>query len=220
MPLNAIDYSETIIYKIACKNLSIIDIYVGHTTSFKDRKKSHKQSCKNNKSKLYRMIRENGGWENWEMIEIEKYSCNDVNEAKKRERYWYEKLNAKLNTIIPILELNEILEKRQISHSIYRQEHLEELKEYMKNYHIQKMDENPNYGKENYQKNREKSLLNKKIYRQKMLEENSNFDKDRYQKYKENKLEKYTCSCGIILGKNAKSAHEKTKKHIKLSQDV
>ena len=49
----------------------------------------------------------------------------------------------------------------------------------------------------------------------------SNF-KELNQKYKENKLEKYTCSCGIILGKNAKSAHEKTKKHqtfLKLLQD-
>ena len=39
------------------------------------------------------MIRKNGGWENWCMIEIEKYPCNDKNEAKARERYWLETLN-------------------------------------------------------------------------------------------------------------------------------
>ena len=37
------------------------------------------------------------------MIEIEKYPCNDKNEASKQERYYYEKLNAKLNTICPYI---------------------------------------------------------------------------------------------------------------------
>jgi hypothetical protein len=32
------------------------------------------------------------------MIEIEKYNCNDGNEARARERYWFEELQAKLNT--------------------------------------------------------------------------------------------------------------------------
>ena len=31
------------------------------------------------------MIRENGDWNNWSMIEIEKYPCNDDNEARARE---------------------------------------------------------------------------------------------------------------------------------------
>jgi hypothetical protein len=32
------------------------------------------------------------------MIEIEKYPCNDINEACERERYYFELSNAKLNT--------------------------------------------------------------------------------------------------------------------------
>ena len=32
MPKDSIDYSNTIIYKIYCKNPEIKDIYVGHTT--------------------------------------------------------------------------------------------------------------------------------------------------------------------------------------------
>ena len=35
------------------------------------------------------------------MIEIEKYNCNDGNEAKARERYWYEQLEATLNQCYP-----------------------------------------------------------------------------------------------------------------------
>ena len=35
------------------------------------------------------------------MIEIEKYPCNDKNEACKRERHWIEILKANLNIQIP-----------------------------------------------------------------------------------------------------------------------
>ena len=39
---------------------------------------------------------------NLSIIEIEKFQdCNDINEASKRERYWYELLNAKLNSNCP-----------------------------------------------------------------------------------------------------------------------
>ena len=86
-----IDYSNTIIYKISCKNESIIDVYVGHTTNFVKRKHSHKQSCTNNKNtnhkcKLYEVIRANGGWDNWKMEIINFYNCTDQHEARKREQ--------------------------------------------------------------------------------------------------------------------------------------
>jgi hypothetical protein len=52
---------------------------------------------KKNKLKLYQVINANGGWENWSMIEIEKYPCKDNYEATRRERHWCEVLNANLN---------------------------------------------------------------------------------------------------------------------------
>jgi hypothetical protein len=106
MPKDIINYSSTIIYKIVCKDLNITNIYVGHTTNFIKRKGQHKSNCNNPNSKkhsfkVYSTIRDNGGWDNWEMIEIEKYNCNDSNEATARERHWYETLQAKLNMIYP-----------------------------------------------------------------------------------------------------------------------
>jgi hypothetical protein len=85
MPKTNINYSNTIIYKLCCKDLSITDIYVGHTTDMRKRKWGHKSNCNNEKIKnynlnVYQFIRNNGGWDNWEMIEIEKYPCNDRNE--------------------------------------------------------------------------------------------------------------------------------------------
>ena len=44
------DYSNTLFYKIFCKDVSITDLYIGHTTNFVQRKSAHKQSCKNPKS--------------------------------------------------------------------------------------------------------------------------------------------------------------------------
>ena len=66
MPKTQTDYSHTIIYKICCKDISINDIYVGHTTNFIQRKTQHKTSCYNINGKkykqyVYEIIRNNGG---------------------------------------------------------------------------------------------------------------------------------------------------------------
>ena len=106
MPKLAIDYSNTLMYKFVCNDLNVTDNYVGHTTHWINRKNGHKSKCNNSNSprynlKVYQMIREHGGWDNWQMIEIEKYPCNDSNEATARERYWYDELNSTMNTNKP-----------------------------------------------------------------------------------------------------------------------
>ena len=106
MPKIPTDYLKTIIYQICCKDLLVTNKYVGHTTNFTQRKKCHKLRCNNlndkkHNFKLYQIIRDYGNWDNWEMIEIEKYPCNDGNEATARERYWYETLNANMNSNVP-----------------------------------------------------------------------------------------------------------------------
>ena len=112
MPRKAIDYQKVIIYKLVCNDLTIKDLYVGHTTDFTNRKRTHKSHCLNpndskHNYKVYKIIRENGDWNNWSMIEIEKYPCNDENEARSRERHWYEVFNANLNTCNPKISFEE-----------------------------------------------------------------------------------------------------------------
>jgi len=107
MPKVEIDYSNTIIYKITCKELSVTDVYVGHTTNFVQRKHAHKQSCSNIKSgnyncKLYKVIRENGGWQNWTMEIVNFFNCYDHYEARKKEQEYFLSLNATLNSIEPM----------------------------------------------------------------------------------------------------------------------
>ncbi len=100
------DYSKTVIYKIFCKDSNITEQYIGHTTNFKRRKSEHKRTCNNENCrnynlKLYQYIRENRGWDNFEIVIIEKYSCNNIYEAVEREGYFVKELKASLNNNIP-----------------------------------------------------------------------------------------------------------------------
>ena len=107
MVKNNLDYSNTIIYKITCNDTNVSDLYVGHTTNFIERKRGHKYSCVNNKSssykcKLYEVIRNNGGWDNWNMEIINCFNCKDQYEARVKEQEYFVALNATLNSVEPM----------------------------------------------------------------------------------------------------------------------
>lgn len=137
MPRKPIDFSRTVIYKIVCNDLNISDCYVGHTINFIKRKNAHKTDCCNSNSpnynlQLYQFIRVHGGFDNWSMIEIEKYPCTDVYEACKRERYWFEELKATLNKQVPSRTINEYKqENRELLRAkdkTYREENKESIR--------------------------------------------------------------------------------------------
>ena len=115
MPNYILNYKNTIIYKLCCKDLNVPYVYVGRTTNFVKRKSCHKSACNNNNCskyalKVYQTTRDYGGWENWSMIKIEDYACSDKLEASKRERYWYEIFNADLNSMSPYISKEELKE--------------------------------------------------------------------------------------------------------------
>jgi hypothetical protein len=181
MPRLPIDYSKTIIYKIVCNDLNITDVYVGSTTDFTRRKTAHKHCCNSEKSKsynykVYQTIRCNGGWDNFTMIEIEKYNCNDSNEAHARERYYLELLNAKLNTVIPTR-----------THKEYKEDNKEAYKEYYKKY----KEDNKEAYKEYYKKYREDNKEAYKEYTKKYKEDNKEKIKQYNKQYYENNKEAY-----------------------------
>jgi hypothetical protein len=186
MPKIAIDYSKTIIYKIVCNDLTITDLYVGSTTDFSKRKYKHKHSCNNceNKSynvKIYKIIRDNGGWDNWAMIQIEEYPCANGNESRARERHWIEELNAKINVVIPTRTREEYIEdnKDRIKEQtkIYRDIHKEQATIYNKIYR----ETNPTYREEN------KDKINERIRRwhEKNKDEINRKKREKYEKNKD-----------------------------------
>jgi len=200
MPLKSVDYSRTIIYKIVSKDLNLNFIYVGSTTDFIRRKTGHKSACYNEKNKhhnakIYKNIRENGGWEAFEMLEIEKYECNDGNEARTRERFWMENLNANLNTLKAITTKEEYKEY----HNKWHENNKEYLKDYAENYNIINKDKQANYNKEYYKKysteliqyqkeyannNKERIAQYKKEYALKNADKKKAYDKERRLKKK------------------------------------
>lgn len=128
MPKVAMNYQKSVIYKIVSNNPDILDCYVGSTTNFNKRKASHKALHNNpNSTKynfpIYKYIRDNGGWDNFDMILIENYPCDNQNELHARERHFIENLKANLNRVIPTRTPKE-----------YREGHREEKKEINKKY--------------------------------------------------------------------------------------
>ena len=93
-----------IIYEISCLDTNITDIYIGSTTNFRVRKSNHKMCCNNINSKqynqhIYNIIRENGGWNNWNMHPIEQIDYETIIECRIREQYWIDLKKSKLNMV-------------------------------------------------------------------------------------------------------------------------
>jgi hypothetical protein len=126
MPKVDIDYSNTIIYKITCNDEKINHSYVGYTTNFVQRKYAHKMSCINTKSsnykcKLYEVIRNNGGWDNWKMEIINFFNCKDHYEARKKEQEYFLLLKATLNSTepMPLLKPSKVTLNSQETKVVY-----------------------------------------------------------------------------------------------------
>jgi len=146
MPIIQIDYSKTIIYKIEhVENENLV--YVGHTTNWDKRKYSNKSCCKNKTEKrfnckLYQMIRENGGWDMFRMIEVEKYPCNDKREAEKKENEVMKILKSNMNTNSSYLSEEEQKEKKMNYDKVYskkfRESNEKAVKGYQKSYYEKK----------------------------------------------------------------------------------
>lgn len=105
MPKTKIDYGNTTIYKISCKDSKVKHVYVGYTTNFIQRKYFHKNNCMNHAAtnyddRLYALIRKHGGWENWKMENIHVCNCEDYNAAKKMVQEYAVTLRSTLNYVI------------------------------------------------------------------------------------------------------------------------
>ena len=90
-----------IIYKIVCDDLPDF-IYVGSTNDFNNRKRQHRGRVSNENDKeynlkLYTTVRENGGWENWRMIQIRQTTNTTRREAEAIEEEYRVELRASLN---------------------------------------------------------------------------------------------------------------------------
>ena len=139
-----VNYGEGLIYKICCKDASITDEYIGSTCNKHRRKQQHKLYCDNENCvkynyPVYQFIRNNGGFDNFDLIIIEEYPCENKNQLETRERYWIEERKPTLNKIIPTRNMRE-----------WRVANKDKIDEYNREYR-------PNYYEENREIVKEKS---------------------------------------------------------------
>ena len=199
------DYSKTQIYKLVHKDDTKNHIYVGHTTNWNKRQNNHRSNCYNQNGtkynlKLYKNIRENGGWHDWLMIWVEDYPCNSEPEAKARERYWYKELRANLNSLEPGRTNKEWYIDNRGKKAEQQKNNYENNKEAIKKYR-QKYNED----------NKDRIAARNKKYN----EDNKDRIAARNKKYLEYKKEKITCEhCGTETSRTHLARHQKTQKCI------
>jgi hypothetical protein len=204
-------YANGLIYRWYCKipekfNLLDNDDYYGSTTCIDNRVSEHKWKWNNinNKSynyKVYRIVRENGGFDNWEFEIIEFYKCNSKKELELREKYYIKKFKPNLNTTVPRRSWKEYREDNKEKFDAYQKEHNKKRREHTKNRTEEEIEADKKTNRERYLKERDKRLEDAKNYYQKNKEEiNTNkkikyaenkdeINEDRREKYGENKDE-------------------------------
>ena len=132
------NYTQSCIYKIACKDASIDDIYIGSTCNFVKRRYQHKAVCNNINSKdhnfyVYRFIREHGGWQNWNIYMIEQFNCNTKIQKEQVERGYIESLKPSLNKRVPAnYQMGDVYSDSEYKKQYYEhnKETIKKIKEY------------------------------------------------------------------------------------------
>lgn len=190
-----VKYDQSVIYKLCCKDPEIKEIYIGSTTNFTRRKNAHKCDCNNENGKsynlyVYRFIRANSGFENWDMVPVEQYNATDKHDLHARERYWIETMKAGLNKQVPTRTGAEYREQNKDRINKNKKEWYEETKE------------------------------TRKIYRDNNKDHKKQYDVIYREQNKNKLGEKFNCECGGVYIKRHKSTHMKTQKHIRYLGEI
>jgi len=198
MPKISIDYSNCSIYKLEHIEDETL-IYVGHTTNFKQRKAQHKKCCNNENNKgfnckLYTMMRANGGFEMFKMIEIEKYKCFDRREADKRENELMKELKASMNknrSFVTEEENKQYYEYNKEKILKKQKEYYDDNKDKSKQYYEDNKDKKKQYREDNkdkikqyYEDNKDKILKQHKEYYEEKAKQYYEDNKDKILKKK------------------------------------
>ena len=121
----------TTIYKIECKNKQQCPgVFVGDGLLFADAVRRHKFISElispynyEYNARLYKAIREYGGWGNWDIIELEKFTYHFYRERQVRVNYWENKEGSSLNS--SNRELRDL--SRKLARKRYQQENKEKI---------------------------------------------------------------------------------------------
>jgi hypothetical protein len=187
---NDVLLNDYFMYKICPKNKNLKMCYIGHTKNMDNRARQHELEAINtdhskSHQKHYEAIRNNGGWNNWEMIVIDKIFGKTFLEARMREQELMNLHEANLNTLKAyITEEERQLNKKNITAQFridnkaqirakekeYKEIHKEKIAEQMRLYRDVNKEKIQEQTKEYREKNKEKQQENQKIWMEKNKE--------------------------------------------------
>ena len=204
-----VDYSKTLIYKIQHQTKDEL-LYVGSTTHFGNRKSHHKGNCynPNGKSynyKLYQTIRDNGGWDAFNMVIVKEFPCENKRQAEAEEDKCIREMKSSLNMRKAFTTPEEKLEHNRE----YRVKNKNKIKEYLE----KNKDKIKERSKEHYEQNKDKHRELAKEYYLQNKDKNSEYQKKYKLKNREKIKEQTKCECGCMIRKYGLPRHKLSKKH-------
>jgi len=181
----ATDYSNCYIYYILDKD-GVVH-YVGSTSNMNSRKSSHKYRCNTEHDKqhnldIYRYIRDNGGFEKFQIVPIRKIeNISNKTELRIAEQQEINKFSNLKNMIGSYISEEE----RAIQHNENSKKFRENNPEYDKKYYEANKEKKSEYYKKYNQENKEKVAENKRKYREANREKINEKRRQSYLKQKE-----------------------------------
>ena len=150
----------THIYKIICKDENVKEFYIGSTHNLTARINNHKSNSKKSNVKLYKYIRDNGGWLNFNLIILETFDCESKNRDKESKEEEY------IRTFNPTLNINH--SKR--SHKEYYNDNKEIILKKLKENSTEEYKKKKRLYAEKYRKeNQDKVKVNNEKNKEKMV---------------------------------------------------
>ncbi len=146
------------IYAIVCKDIKIEEVYVGSTNNLEHRIEVHKfrcnDKCNNNYNlKVYKFIRDNGGFDNFKFIVLEHYRGEEEDLRQLEQNF--------IDTFPKELILNskrafgKDYERYKEQKKKYKEDNKEKVKENSKEYYKNNKEEINKKAKNYYQNNKE-----------------------------------------------------------------
>jgi hypothetical protein len=182
--------TEIIFYRFVCDDPNIINTYVGHTTNFIRRKSRHKQCCNSQKDKsyhcrVYQIIRDNGGWDNWNMIEIHRQLCIDDVDARKKEQEYIEYYNCNMNSRNAYTSRIDCIKKQAEYDRKKYETNKDEIKLKKKEYDERNREIINAKAREYHEKNKDKVNAYSKEYKKKNKDKVNAYSKEYHEKNKD-----------------------------------
>ena len=149
------------IYRIVSKNQELKNCYIGKTRNLTSRIRQHKSDSINIQSRrynlpMYQYIREHGGFENFEVINLKDIWIDGAENTSIHEQYYFELYGGFINC------LNTYYPNRKARETslIYYYKHKEQVTEYQAKYRNEHKEQTVKYYIEHKEKIKEQTKLN------------------------------------------------------------